>query len=373
MNFEALSTYLEEMPLRGIPACEIAVTKDGKTVFRKCVGFSDAAQTKPVSEKDIYWIFSASKVITCIAAMRLVEEGRIALSDPVSRYIPEYADLKIQKKDGTLVPARNTLAVEHLFTMTSGMTYAIKTPNILGATDRSTLGLVRAMAKDALKFEPGTHYLYSLSHDVLAAVVEVASGMRFGDYLSEIIFKPLGIRDMGFRPSDEQRARFSAMYHYQSGEGRSVEKPLSNAYILSDEYESGGAGLFATVDEYIKIITVIACGGTTENGYTLLRPETIAMMRENRLCSDAWNDLAERRLFGYGWGLCGRVHVDPVRSRSLSPVGEFGWDGAAGAFVLIDPDNRVAIYYGQHIMNCRYVYYMAHSELRNLVYKALGD
>lgn len=373
MNFAKLNEFMEAMPARGIPACEIAVTKDGKTVYRKCVGYSDAAGTKPVTENDLYWIFSATKVITCIAAMRLVEAGKLRLNDPVSKYIPAYESLKIQQKDGTVIPARNTMTVEHLFTMSSGMTYDLKTPSILGATDRSTIGLAAAMANDPLKFEPGTHYRYSLSHDVLAAIVEIVSGRRFSDYLESQIFAPLGIHDMGFRPNDEQKARFSAMYTYQSGVGRALERPIENAYILSDTYDSGGAGLFASVDEYIKIISVIACGGTAENGYTVLRPETIRLMQENRLCDDALNDFVSGRLYGYGWGLCGRVHIDPVRSLSLSPVGEFGWDGAAGAFVMIDPENRVAVYYGQHIKSCSYVYHVAHSAIRNFVYEGLSE
>lgn len=371
MDFSMLDAFIGEMPARGIPACEIAVTKDGETVYRKCVGYFDAAGTTPVTKNDLYWIYSATKVITCIAAMRLVEAGKLRLDDPVSKYIPAYESLTVRQKDGTVVPARNTMTVEHLFTMTSGMGYERNTPSILGASDRSTFGLVSAMAEDPLWFEPGTHYRYSFSHDVLAAVIEVVSKKRFSEYLASEIFTPLGIRDMGFHPSAEQIPRFSAMYHYKAGVGRSYEKPIENVYQLSDCYESGGAGLFASVDEYIKIISAIACAGTTENGYTLLCPETVRLMRENRLSDDALNDFVVGKYYGYGWGLCGRTHISPVRSLSLSPIGEFGWSGAAGAFVMMDPHNRIAVFYAQHIMGCGYVYQVAHPMIRNLVYEAL--
>ena len=373
MNFSNLDTLLEDMPARGIPACELAVSKDGEVVFHKCVGYSDSANTTPATKDDIFWIFSATKVITCIAAMRLVESGVISLDDPVSKYIPEYAHMMIKRSDGSLTPAQNTMTILHLFTMTGGMTYDFKSPNIINAEDKSTLGIVRAMAKDPLIFEPGTHYRYRLCHDVLAAIVEVVSGMRYSEYLEKNIFKPLGIKDMGFRPNEEQKARFTAMYSYRSGLGKAVETAVNNPYRLSDDYDSGGAGLFATVSEYIKIISVIACGGTTPDGYVLLRPESIAMMQKNMLCDDALDNFVTTRLFGYGWGLCGRVHCDPVRSFSLSPIGEFGWDGAAGAFVMIDPKNRIALYYGQHVKGCQFVYHTMHYRFRDCVYQALEE
>lgn len=373
MNFSALDSFMKQMPERGFPACEIAVTKDGETVYRQSVGFADPQKTRPASANDIYWIFSATKVITCIAAMRLVEQGKMALSDPLSKYIPEFKSMNILRRDGSTVPAENAITLENLFTMTAGMTYDFKSQPILEAmkNDPSTLGIVRAMAKVPLIFEPGTHYRYSLCHDVLAAVVEVVAGMKFSEYLRKYVFDPLGIKDMGFRPDDAQKARFAAMYNFKNGTANPIERAVENEYAFSPEYESGGAGLFATVDEYTKIISVIACGGTTADGYTLLKPETIQSMTVNRLCDDALNDFITTRLYGYGWGLCGRVHMNPTLSMSRSPAGEFGWDGAAAAFNMIDTVNRVALCFGTHIRGCSYAYHMIHPTLRNLVYECL--
>jgi CubicO group peptidase (beta-lactamase class C family) len=152
-----------------------------------------------------------------------------------------------------------------------------------------------------------------------------------------------------------------------------TEIPCENEYTLTRNYDSGGAGLFASVDEYIKIISVIANGGTTKDGYRILKPETIAMMQENHLCDDARNDFVNGRLYGYGWGLCGRVHMDANVSLSRSPVGEFGWDGAANAYVLVDAINHVAVYFGAHIKNCGYGYRVIHPTLRDLVYEGLEE
>ncbi len=373
MNFSKLDLFMEDMPKRGYPKCELAIAKDGEVIYRKTVIAPDAPAN--ADQRDIYWIFSATKVITCIAAMRLVEQGLISLDDPVSKYIPEFADLTVLQKDGDPKPAETVMTIEHLFTMTGGLSYNFNTPEIQEARDHepSTIGIVRAMAKSPLSFEPGTHYLYSLCHDVLAAVVEIVSGMKFSEYLDTYIFRPLGIIDMGFHPNDAQKERFTEMYTYKNGTGKAIRRSTYNAYSFTNEYDSGGAGLFATVDEYIKIISVIANGGTTKDGYTILKPETIAMMGENHLCDDAINDFANSRLNGYGWGLCGRAHMDPVRSLSKAPVGEFGWDGAANAFALVDATNKIALYFGTQIMGCNYGYHTIHPTLRNLAYECIEE
>ena len=374
MNFKNLDIFMEQMPLRGIPSCELAVNFNGSTVYRKCVGFSDVNATVPTSNTDIYWIFSATKIITCIAAMQLVERGVISLEDQVAKYIPEYEKQSVLQKDGTVLPAQKPMTVEHLFTMTGGLSYNINDSFIKEAkvSDPSTLGIVRAMAKSPRLFESGTRFRYSLCHDVLAGVVEVASGLKYSEYLKKNIFEPLGITDMGFTPDEQQKARFSAMYTYKNGVAKSYPKDIFNPFILSGEYESGGAGLFSTVDEYMKIISAVSCGGIGSNGYRILSEESIKLMGENRLCEVALNDFVTTRLYGYGWGLCGRVHMDPTMSMSLSPVGEFGWDGAAGAFVLIDRKNSIAIYFGTHIMDCTYEHHVIHPAIKNMVYKAMN-
>ena len=375
MNFSKLDKFLEEMPQRGFPAVEMAITKDGETVYRKFVGFSDSAKTKPTSCDDLYWIFSATKVITCTAAMRLVEEGVIALDDPVSKYLPEYANLTVKQNDGSVIPAKNVMTVEHLFTMSAGLTYDRSFPNVKQAIENElgTVEIARAIAKDPLVFEPGTNYKYSLCHDVLAAVVEVASGTRFADYVQKIIFTPLGMSNSGFHPSEEQKKRFSAQYNHKAGTVRAIERPVGNELVFTPDYDSGGAGVFCTVDDYMKMLTALSLGGTSKNGYRLLKPETVKMMGENRLCDAGLDHFQNTRLYGYGWGLCGRAHINPTMSLSLSPIGEFGWDGATGPFALVDATNHVAMYFGVHIFGAQYLYHIVHPHIRNLAYEGLSE
>lgn len=374
MNTDKLDRFLDEMPQRGLPGCDLSVSRDGHEVYRRAVGFSDAEMKRPVDKSTLWWIFSASKIITCVAAMRLVEEGRLNLSDKVSDYLPAFGQLTVRQKDGSLEPANEPMRILHLFTMTGGMDYDLDAPAIVEALalpGANTLSVCSAMAKTPLHFEPGTHYRYSLCHDVLAAVIEVITGMKFSDYLSSTVFTPLGMQETGFHPTEEQLARFAQAFDYNNADGSIRLRPIGNVYCLSPDYDSGGAGLFTTVDDYMKVVTTLACGGTTADGYTLLRPETIAELEVNRLCPAAWKDFVVSRLYGYGWGLCGRVHVNPVRSLSLSSVGEFGWDGAQAAFTMVDRKTRTALYFGTQVANCSYAYNVLHPTLRNLVFEML--
>ncbi len=372
MDFSKLDSFIDTMPRRGFPACELAATLNGELIYHRCAGYSNGEKTKCATENDLYWIYSATKVITCIAAMRLVEEGRMSLSDPVSKYIPEYKNVKIKNPDGSLTSPKGEMTVEHLFTMTGGLTYNFRTPSTEAVgIEADTLTLARAFAADPILFEPGTRFFYSLCHDVLAAVCEVIVGVPFSEYLENIIFKPLGLTDIGFRPNDEQKKRFSAMYTYNIGPATATEIPCFNELSMLKNYESGGGGLFSSVGDYLKIITAIACGGATREGYRILKPETIAMMQKNYLSDTARNDMIKSSDFGYGWGLCGRVHMDPTVSLSLSPVGEFGWNGAANAYALIDPENRLAIFYAAHVMKATYGYTVVHPTLRNMIYEQI--
>ena len=254
--------------------------------------------------------------------------------------------------------------------MMGGLDYTLKTAATLPLIENeaSTLELVKAFAKSPLSFEPGTNYQYSLCHDVLAAVVEVASGMKFSEFLRLHFFEPLGIKDMGFLPGEEQKKRFVAMYRHHAGTATAEEIPCYNEMACSRNFESGGGGLFSTVDDYMKIITATACG-------EILSQNALKMMGENRLPPHVLDALCNKRkrLYGYGWGLCGRTHMNSAMSLSLSPVGEFGWDGAANAFVIIDPINQVAAYFGTQIKGAHYGYNILHPVLRNLIYEGLAE
>ncbi len=365
MNKEKLDRFLEDMPKRGIPECELIVTEKGKEIYRKTVGREDP-------ERNINFVCSISKITTCVAAMRLVEEGKIGLDDPVSRYLPAFEHLTVKESDGTVRPAKTVLTVRHLFTMTGGFNYNIETAALLRVREdphADTLTVVNALAETPLDADPGDRYCYSLCHDILAAVVEVASGVRFADYVKKTILDPLGMKETGYHIPEELKPRVARQYRYDNTAFSVKEITPGCRYILTEEYDCGGAGLYTNANDQIKLLTVLANGGKTGDGYVLLKPETIAMMEKGQLDPQKKRTFFSTRLYGYNWGLCCRVHEDPVISGGLSPIGEFGWDGAAGAYALVDRKNGIALYYGMHVMNCQYGYHYLHGQIRNLVYE----
>jgi len=209
---------------------------------------------------------------------------------------------------------------------------------------------VGAMANKVLCFEPGTRYRYSLCHDVLGALIEVWSGQKLGDYMQENVFAPLGMNNTFFGlPKDEERlARMATLYDHDLQNGREPKRlPLSCPYILTEEYQCGGAGLVSCTEDYALFLDALACGGVGKSGNRILKEETVRLMGTNQLSGQSLDDFHELRV-GYGYGLGVRTHMEPEVSGSLSPVGEFGWDGAAGGFSMVDTENKLSLTYFQH-------------------------
>jgi CubicO group peptidase (beta-lactamase class C family) len=307
--------------------------------------------------------------------MQLVDKGSIHLDDPVHLYLPEYKDLKV-KNGSAAERAKNTMTIRHLLSMQSGLNYNLEAPSIkrvLKATDNqaTTRQIIEALANEPLDFEPGTRYQYSLSHDVLGAIIEIVTGQRFGAYLDEHIFKLLGMKNTGFELTPERKANLSEQFMYHEDTSTSTPMTLENCYILSENYESGGAGLVSTSDDYILFLDAMCNGGVSQEGYRLLSMESINEMRKDQLHAVSKRDFDLFGKVGYSYGLGVRTLVDKEISGARSPLGEFGWDGAAGAYALIDVENHLAIFYAQHVNGCSYAYGVVHPKIRNLAYEML--
>ena len=277
--------------------------------------------------------------------------------------------VKYFSQDG-VKKAQNDLLIWHLFGMRSGMTYDLWSSELKKARENenaTTRELVAAMAKEPLLFEPGTAYNYSLSHDVLAAVAEVITGKTFHEFLKDEIFTPLGMTDIGFHPTEEDMKRFAKQYMYDGYKFKCNEYPKTCAYRLSEKYESGGAGLFATNDEYMKVLDALANGGKAENGYQLLKPETIDILRKPTMSvAEAFGKVGYR----YAHGV--RVMTNKEEGQSLSPLGEFGWDGAAASYGMVDTENNISLVFTTHVLGFGRCYSEIHPQLRNRVYIGLG-
>ena len=375
MKQSILTDYLDSLEKCGIPGCDCVIYQDHRRVFRHTAGYADAGKTRPITPDTTYWLFSATKLSTCTAVMQLVEKGLIGLDDPVSKYLPEYGRLKV-KKDSHVEPARNTMTIRHLLSMQSGLNYDLNAPSIRQAVkdtqnQATTRQIIRALAEEPLDFEPGTHFQYSLSHDVLGAVIEVVSGQRFGRYLDEHLFRPLGMRRTGFERTPERMASLSDQFEFQPESMTSAPMTRDNVYILSEPYESGGAGLISTPDDYVLLLDALCNGGVGAGGSRILGMEAIDQMRADQLSGASRQDFALFKRDGYSYALGVRTLVEREQSHVRSPLGEFGWDGAAGAYALLDVKNRLAIFYAQHVRNCSYAYDVIHPAIRDLTYEML--
>lgn len=394
MDFTNLKNYLDVLVNEvKTPGVDCIVYKDHKELFRYFTGMSDIENGKKTNGNELYLIFSMTKMITVTAALQLYEKGKYIMTDPVYKYLPEFENMKIsvdeiyrdsgasvttgdnssEESTGEVSYAKNKITIRDLFTMGAGLDYTLNADYILKAREngaKTTRDYVKAIAETVLHFEPGTHYRYSLCHDVLGALIEVWSGERFGDYVKKNIFDPLGMKNTFFGlPKDENDLSRMAV-RYRFNEKRLPERmKLECVYILGDEYESGGAGLTSCTEDYAVFLDAIACGGVSKDGKRILSKTSIELMSTNHLNEQQYKDFQTVRR-GYGYGLGMRTHVDKAQSDSLSPVGEFGWDGAAGAFSMVDTKNKISLTYFQ---SCHGWNVEIQTKMRNALYSGMND
>ena len=388
MNFSKLTAYLNTLEEKyGVHGLDMKITRGHETVYRCMLGHSDYERKTPVSERDLYNIYSASKVITMTGVMQLIEQGKLGLNDPLEKYLPEFAhmryaaDFKMGEfpfrwpdENSQLVPAQNPMRIHDLMSMTAGMSYDVASAPIRKVVEEThgeatTRQVVTAMAQMPLLCEPGTRYSYALGHDVLAAVVEVVTGMTFGAYMKRNVFEPLGITEMYYQVPAGEEHRLFAQYGKDWDTGK-IKRDESMIYRITKNYESGGAGLCTTVDEYTKVLEALANGGVGRTGGRILKQESVLASGRNWQTEQELADFSRTGKEGYGYGLGVRVLIDGTKSKS--PVGEFGWDGAAGAYALVDPKNHIGMFYTHEILGMIEAYSEIHPTLRDLAYEAMG-
>ncbi len=378
MDFTPLRKYQDYLTSWRIPGNDCMVVKDGKEIYRYMSGYADCKKKKKMSGDELYYFWSASKVITCSLALKLHEEGKYVMNDRLSDYMPEFSEMMISKViDGKeeLVKAEKPILIKHLFNMTAGFDYNFSTPYV-DEVKKKTNGLcptrevAAAIAKNPLRFEPGEHWNYSLCHDVLGAFIEVVSGKKLRDYAKEVLFDPLGMTDTTYNmPSADKISRFAIQYSYRDDLNKYLPTNNTCGHFLGSEYDSGGAGIVSSCADYMKFASTLANGGTSSNGYRYLSPATIELMSTNTLGETQMKDYGWGHLIGYGYGYGVRTMIDKAVSGSLSPIGEFGWGGAAGVWVIIDPKNNLSLVYTQHMLNNQEN--INAPRLRNVLYSCL--
>ncbi len=337
--FEKTKALCQSFLEMGVPCFDLLVRKDGEEIFRYMGGYIDVENKIPIQGNELYNIYSCSKPITVTAAMQLWEKGLFELDDPLSKYMPEYEHMTVETENG-IVPAKNPILVRNLFTMTAGFTYNLRSPALMQLREDTngrcpTREVARYLAREPLAHEPGTVYLYSLCHDVLAALVEILSGEKFEDYVRKNIFAPLHMERTDFLLDPARYEEVATHYRFDQEQGKAVLRDKWPAYRLGTEHASGGAGCVSTVEDYSKFAEGLrTC--------KLLKKETIDVITRDWLTDEEKKSFPIQD-FWYGLGMRMR--------KPGSDLADFGWGGAAGATAHIDIQNGVTVYYSQHLLS----------------------
>ncbi|HEX2289707.1 MAG TPA: serine hydrolase domain-containing protein, partial [Pseudonocardiaceae bacterium] len=376
-----------------LPGWLVLASRRGRIAYLSTYGHRDIEAGLPVQPDTLFRIYSMTKPITSVAAMMLYEQGAFQLTDPISWYLPEFADMRVfvtgTAAKPVTVPAKEPIRVWHLLTQTAGLTYGFHQANPVDAMYRAAgFEFVASPGKDLaascavwatlpLLFEPGTEWNYSISTDVLGRLVEVVGGKPLDDFFAERIFQPLAMTDTGFWVDRPHAGRLAALYTPHPATGRAIRlDTYGNIALRRPETLSGGDGLVSSAGDYHRFARMLACGGELD-GVRLLGPRTVRYMIRNQLPGGA--DLetfgrsvsAEVRYEGVGFGLGFAVVQDPVAYRTLTSVGEFSWGGLASTAFWVDPvEDLIVLFLTQLAPSSTYP---IRTQLRQLVNQALVD
>lgn len=374
-----------------IPGVQTLVSRRGELVHRDVYGCTDVEAGTPVAPDTLYRIYSMTKPLTSVALMMLFEEGAVLLENPVSRWLPELADLRVWV-GGTADapetrPLETPLTVHHMLTHTSGLTYGFQMAHpvdeLYRRADLGTFavpdydldeGLAR-LGQQPLLFEPGTRWNYSMSTDVCGALVERISGVALDDFLRARILEPLGMVDTGFAASEADVDRCSVLYAC-TPTTKMVPIAPAAAMARTPAFLSGGGGLVSTADDYLRFCHMLLGGGALD-GVRVLSPRTLRLMTSNHLVDGrtlnqmGQTTFSEVAMDGTGFGLGFSVLVDPPASKTLGAAGLYGWGGAASTAFWIDPAEELAVVFMTQLLPS--TTYPLRRHLQAGVYQALVD
>jgi CubicO group peptidase (beta-lactamase class C family) len=369
-----------------IAGCQTLVAREGRVAYFRSLGLASLETGAPVREDTIWRIYSMTKPITSVALMTLYEQACFHLNDPVHRFLPEFADVKVcvaaEGGGERLEVPRSPMTMRDVLAHTSGLGYGSNPDHPVdrlyaeaGLRDQSlTLEeFTRRLASLPLKFHPGTRWHYSFATDVCGRLVEVISGRPFDDYLRETIFEPLGMADTSFAVPPPAVDRFAT--NYQRGPDKRLElfDDSRRSYLEPGRLKSGGGGLVSTTGDYLRFTEMLRRGGELD-GERILAPNTLRFMAANHLPGGltlkelAMDAFAETAFDGVGFGLGFAVLLDPVAAQSVGSAGEYYWGGAASTVFWVDPVEQLVVIFMTQLMAGTFNF---RGQLRQLVHQAL--
>ena len=368
LNFiqNVLDEYVAKQAVAG---ANVLIYKDNKEIGYWQSGFSDLAAKKTYSRDTICRMYSMSKTITSAAAWKLIEQGKLDLVQPLKDIIPQFANVKVAYETGKVgnpVPSQRPILIQDLLNMTSGYGYGAwwegstygehKTSELIdelnadvsGKNEITTQEFAQRIAKIPLNFEPGTDYNYGYSADILGAVIEKVAGKKFSEFLKENIFDSLNMEDTAFYVPAEKQPRLSKIYRALPDE--KLEEftgcNLGIGYKMDrlPAFESGGAGLCSTADDFMKFGLMLMNKGAYDNG-KVLESATVDFMSSAVLREDVQKkfDIKMEHLIGYTYCNLLRIATDPAKCKMITTKGEFGWDGWLGPYLSVDIPNQLVV------------------------------
>jgi CubicO group peptidase (beta-lactamase class C family) len=396
-----IERFLDENYVAGgkLPGTVTQVWRRGELALNSVLGLADRERQVPMAEDSIFRIYSMTKPVTSVAIMMLVEECKIALDDPVSKYIPAWEKLGVHaggfmESFQTRAPARPMRVVD-LMRHTSGLTYGFQqNTNVDAAYRKLKLGdigldgtldeMVEKLATLPLEFSPGEAWNYSVSTDVLGYLVGKVSGMPFEDFLKTRIFDPLGMVDTAFYVPQEKVSRFCACYAIGALGSKVISErgptlqddPRDSPYLKPPSFVSGGGGLVSTAADYMRFARMLLQGGELD-GVRLLGPKTVQLMTANHLPGGVDLPRLSRSMFseaayeGVGFGLGFATTITPSTTLIPGSAGDFFWGGAASTFFWVDPrEDLIVLFLTQLLPSSAYP---VRRQLRTLVYSAITE
>ena len=374
----AMQRYVDQKTLAGIVTL---AARRGKVVHFEKFGYQDMVTSKPMELDTIFRIYSMTKPITSVALMMLFEQGLVRLTDPVTKFIPEFGKVKVLIGQDGLTDLEGQITIQDLLRHTAGLSYGgyedtqdpidkLYDQSRLWRPDITIQEAVRCLTELPLAYQPGQAWRYSVATDVVGHLVELISDMSLGEFFEEKIFKPLGMEDTAFTVSLEKVDRFATLY------GKTDEGPLelidvaTGGDYFSTLLESGGAGLVSTTADYLRFAQLVLNKGELD-GVRLLGPRTVELMTANHLPPALLTTMAEHDMSGFGFGLGFSVMMDVALSGMMGSVGLHGWGGWANTHFWVDPQEQlVGILMVQYIPSGTYP---VTTDFRTLVYQALVD
>jgi CubicO group peptidase (beta-lactamase class C family) len=377
---------------RRLPGYQVVVCRHGKIAHASIYGHQDRDSDIPWADDTLVRLYSMTKPITSVAAMMLYEEAAFELKDPVSRFIPAFANARVYRSGNAFRPLTEGLTepirIWHLLTHTSGLTYGFHHQHVTDAiyrangyewgapADTDLAAACDGWASMPLAFQPGTEWNYGVSTDVLGRVVEIISGQSLDEFLRARILEPLGMCDTAFHVSPGDLPRAARLYSPNPANGEAVISPLESTPVEPPKFLSGGGGLWGTAADYVRFCRFLLGRGELD-GVRLLGSRTVDYMVQNHLPGGADLEDFGRPLFaetafdGVGFGLGFSVQLDHVAYRVLSSPGEYAWGGAASTAFWCDPLEDIAVVFLTQLLPSST--HPIRPQLKQLVYQSLVD